>query len=187
MKFLPIYKTQYVVHMTANECREILAPHIEEMESRSSMRIFQLGKSGAIRTLGHLAGDESLGLLLQTVFRSNKPIFRGEISNTGFKIQRRLSFRNSFNAEITGMFKELNGKTEVFLDAKLMPSILGFVVFYLAIIALFLFDMVFGKGSVAEIVVTLIMVVFVWGLVNGGFWSALPGTLEEIKSILGVK
>lgn len=122
-------------------------------------------------------------------FSRRHKTFEGEVSWQGFKITRIIHYRNSFLPIIRGRFKQGELGLNVNVRMHLHPFVIAFMCFWLGGVGLGICMM--GEGIVSGqtdfspfLLVPFGMLLFVWLMVSGGFWSEAKKTKVLLNDIL---
>ena len=93
-------------------------------------------------------------------YRNYDEFFNGNISEDSFKIQRNISYRNSFLPVIIGTIKETDNGSEISMKMRLSLFVTGFMIFWFSFVIIFCLMMPFIKFDFPISLVPYLMLVF---------------------------
>ena len=93
-------------------------------------------------------------------YRNYDEFFNGNISEDSFKIQRNISYRNSFLPVIIGTIKETDNGSEISMKMRLSLFVTGFMIFWFSFVIIFCLMMPFIKFDFPICLVPYLMLVF---------------------------
>ena len=109
-------------------------------------------------------------------------IFEGKLTEEGFVIRRNIRYRNSFLPILVGTFERKGAKTRIRITARMFILTNLFMVMWLGFTFFSSIDAAFS-GEIMG-VIPLLMFVFGWALMAGGFWFEFPRTIKEFKRVI---
>lgn len=109
-------------------------------------------------------------------YRNYNEFFNGKISEDSFKIQRNISYRNSFLPVIIGSIKENENGSEIKMKFRLNLFVSGIMIFWFSFVILFCIIMPFVKFEFPICLVPYFMLVF------GAFLVTIPNKIESKKA-----
>jgi len=120
----------------------------------------------------------------------------GTASQSGFKIQRVIGYRNSFLPVIVGRFGPRHDGTRIDVVQRLHYVVATFMLFWFSSVIAFLGLVLFGvgvngatgeAGLLAGVLLPLFMLIFGWALVTGGFWLGARHTKEDLRLLFDAR
>ncbi len=119
-------------------------------------------------------------------FSRDHAIFEGDISRDGFKIVRIIHYRNSFMPVIRGTFKQSQNGINVMIRMGLHPFVMAFMCVWFGSVFFGLLAAGAGLDSnkLSLSIPLLIMLIFGWVMVYGGFWFEARKAKPQLLSIL---
>lgn len=133
--------------------------------------------------------------IFSTIFPKNPDVelFKGSIYQSKFTIQRNLSYKNSFQAEISGeIFAESDG-CKIDIKLSLMPLIKGFLILWCSIAVAFCLIFLFGAIKKHEpnlalgSLIALGMLGFCYLIVSVGFKSDCEECRKALNAVFKVE
>ena len=128
------------------------------------------------------------GIELRLSKPKNQKTFEGILTQSGFKIQRVITGKNSFLPQIEGTIQEgLNG-TKIKIDLTIHRFVVVFMAIWLGLIGFFLIGTIYGiitqDTNPMLAFMPLIMIAFGIGMVHFGYGSEKKKSIDELKRIL---
>ena len=122
-------------------------------------------------------------------FRGGSKYFEGDVSDSGFKLTRIISYRNSFLPIIKGSFEERASGLKVDVSMSMHPFVIAFMLFWFGGVGIGFITMLFSfiKSPTNFHPASLIpagMLLFGWVLVSVGFWPEARKAKEKLNEIL---
>ena len=108
--------------------------------------------------------------------------FQGFINTNEFEVRRIIKYRNSFLPIIKGKFASHDLGTTITLTMQLHPLVLAFMCVWFGGTGLFL--IAFATAASPGVIGPLIMLLFGWALVTGGFWFEAKKQKEFLIDLL---
>ena len=109
-------------------------------------------------------------------YRNYDEFFNGKISEDSFKIQRNISYRNSFLPVIIGIIKETENGSQISIKMRLNLFVTGFMTFWFSFVIVFCLMMPFIKFDFPIFLVPYLMLAF------GILLVIIPNKIETRKA-----
>lgn len=122
------------------------------------------------------------------LFSAECKFFQGECSDSGFKLSRIISYRNSFLPIINGKFEEGVNGMKINISISLHPLVIAFMLLWFVGLGMTCLGLLFNfitspTNSRPAFVVPVGFLLFGWGLMWIGFWPEVRKAKEKLNLI----